>query len=477
MVIYSLFPYNEGKSIKEGAFMQKIGKLKTYTSKEIESSCVSIGFECLDRELFDANKCYDPLAKTGVKHARVQTGWAKCEKEKGIYDFAWLDDVVDNLLSRGIFPWFNVGYGNPVYMPDVPNPTAVGCVPLYYGDECLNAWKSFVRALTEHYRDRVSHYEIWNEADGKSFWYPSTANPEEYALLVNLTAEVILSVYPDAKIGANVSAPYYFDYTDRFYASVDKDKLHFFAYHAYSAMPEYRFKGLIHHHRKSLDANGLAHVDLWQGEGGYPSWAYEGHWLVKAGCDDERGQAVFQLRRYFLDICYGAKRSSFFQMADMWEKPYAKAVQVLKKPAAHGILNGLTYTPKASYTTITHLSTIFSGEINADKHYMHINTTAPSPMETLACQMLTYSRNGKPVYAYYLPTDLAKNEEIPYTADVCIHGALKDAVLIDPYTGEVFSLDAPTPDSPYDPGIVAYKNLPLKDYPLMVTDKDTYEIV
>lgn len=51
--------------------MIKIGKLKTYTSPEIENSCISIGFECLDRDLFDAIKCYDHLAKTGVKHARV----------------------------------------------------------------------------------------------------------------------------------------------------------------------------------------------------------------------------------------------------------------------------------------------------------------------------------------------------------------------------------------------------------------------
>ena len=111
--------------------MKKIGKLKTYTSKEIETSYVSIDFSCLDRELFNPDKCYDLLAETGVKHARCQTGWARCEKIKGVYDFTWLDLIIDNLLSRGIQPWFNVGYGNPIYMADAPNPTAVGCVPLY----------------------------------------------------------------------------------------------------------------------------------------------------------------------------------------------------------------------------------------------------------------------------------------------------------------------------------------------------------
>ncbi|MBR3967016.1 MAG: hypothetical protein IKJ91_08095, partial [Clostridia bacterium] len=61
------------KRVKHGK-MRKIGKIKTYSSSEIEDSYVSIGFECLDRELFKPERCYDPLALTGVKYARCQTG-------------------------------------------------------------------------------------------------------------------------------------------------------------------------------------------------------------------------------------------------------------------------------------------------------------------------------------------------------------------------------------------------------------------
>ena len=117
--------------------MNKIGKLKIFNSTEIQTSYVSIGFEGLDRELFKPEKCYNPLSKTGVKYARCQTGWCKCEKEKGVYDFAWLDEVVDNLIACGVEPWFTVGYGNPLYMPNTPDPTGVGCVPIYYGEEAV----------------------------------------------------------------------------------------------------------------------------------------------------------------------------------------------------------------------------------------------------------------------------------------------------------------------------------------------------
>lgn len=112
------------------------------------------------------------LQKTGVKYARCQTGWAKCEKEKGVYDFSWLDSITDNLIRRGIKPWFNVGFGNPIYIDNIPNETAVGCVPLFYSDETVNAWKNYIHALTEHFSSRVQYYEIWNEANTEHFWYP-----------------------------------------------------------------------------------------------------------------------------------------------------------------------------------------------------------------------------------------------------------------------------------------------------------------
>ena len=49
----------------ERCLMEHLGFLKSYNSSEVKESCVSIGFECLDRELFNPEKCYDLLAKTG----------------------------------------------------------------------------------------------------------------------------------------------------------------------------------------------------------------------------------------------------------------------------------------------------------------------------------------------------------------------------------------------------------------------------
>ena len=69
--------------------IERIGFLGHLASSEVGESYVSIGFEGLDRDLFKPERCYDPLAATGIKHARCQTGWAKCEREKGVYDFSF----------------------------------------------------------------------------------------------------------------------------------------------------------------------------------------------------------------------------------------------------------------------------------------------------------------------------------------------------------------------------------------------------
>ena len=85
----------------------KIGKIKPRKASEIKNSRIGIGFEKLDRKVFNPEKAYDKLAMIGAKWVRIQSGWERTEQEKGVYDFEWLDSIVDNLLERGLVPWIN----------------------------------------------------------------------------------------------------------------------------------------------------------------------------------------------------------------------------------------------------------------------------------------------------------------------------------------------------------------------------------
>ena len=80
---------------------QKIGEIKAKTAAEVGFSRLGIGFEKLDRAVFDPEKAYGRLAQIGVKHVRLQSGWERTEKERGVYDFAWLDAIADRLIADG----------------------------------------------------------------------------------------------------------------------------------------------------------------------------------------------------------------------------------------------------------------------------------------------------------------------------------------------------------------------------------------
>ncbi len=81
-----------------------IGRIKPVASKEIEASPPGVGFETLDRMMFEPERAYEQVGRLGVKWARCQTGWARTEREPGQYDFAWLDDIANSLLGQGV--WF-----------------------------------------------------------------------------------------------------------------------------------------------------------------------------------------------------------------------------------------------------------------------------------------------------------------------------------------------------------------------------------
>ena len=116
-----------------------------------------------DRDMWDVEQAWPVLDDLGIKWARVQTGWARTEKEPGVYDFSWLDTIVDKLLERGVTPWLSFSYGNPLYTknmntaPEGLPPSNVGCDEFGVGfppiktEKERQAWKNYARALVKHF--------------------------------------------------------------------------------------------------------------------------------------------------------------------------------------------------------------------------------------------------------------------------------------------------------------------------------------
>ena len=178
--------------------MKKIGTFAPRSSKQIRASKIGVGFECVERKMWDdTEELYRAAGELGVKHARVMTGWFRCEREKGVYDFEWLEKIVDKLLAQGIRPWFCVCYGNKLYC-DSPADDAAGYPPLF-SEEARTAWTRYATELATRFRGRVTHFEVWNEPNCSGFW---KKGPDygEYVDLVRITSTAIRACNPEAKI-------------------------------------------------------------------------------------------------------------------------------------------------------------------------------------------------------------------------------------------------------------------------------------
>lgn len=116
-----------------GPELEILGEVRPRPSAQIAASPLGVGFETLDRKMFEPEPVYPFLAELGAKWARVQTGWCRCEPARGKYDFAWLDAIVDRLLAIGIQPWFNLGYGNQLYTPEATSVSAPCSTPTRTG--------------------------------------------------------------------------------------------------------------------------------------------------------------------------------------------------------------------------------------------------------------------------------------------------------------------------------------------------------
>ena len=468
LALSAMLPQAQANIAPRSDSAELIGKIKPRLSSQIKSSKYGIGFECLDRKMYDPAPYYDIAASLGVKHARCQTGWARTETKKGEYDFKWLDDVVDNLRARGIQPWFNVGYGNPLYMSPLKNKYAVGHVPLYYGEECLQAWKNYARALAEHFKGRVFEYEIWNEPNINTFWRDQEKDPAKYVELIELTAREIKAVDPNAKIGAALAGTTGKYLTDMFKKGAGRT-LDFISIHPYRIVPERGYENMVRSIEKEIAASG-AKTRVRQGEAGFPYNIPETCWVAKTtwhkGSEDI--QAKWMLRHFLLDFTSGVDLSSYFMITD-FSPAYALGKGAQVDTFAWGVTeNGGNFRQRKVCQAMRNFLAVFDDSVkpipsDAAISFNHPRKAAVSRIPELAAQsaIKMFERNGLPMCVYYLPEDLQLQSGALENVSLAFNVTdFKKPVLIDFMDGGVYLLKN------------GAKNIPIADYPLMVAEFD-----
>ena len=280
-----------------------VGSLKPRDASEIRGSNWRLGCETLDRDFAKFEEYRDYIAPLGIKTVRLQCGWAKCEKVKGVYDFRWLDEIVDYLKARGVECALETDYGNPIYEGGGGRDLAGGFPT---SETALEAWDRWVRALVEHFRDRVDIWMMWNEPD---IGMPEKT-PEMIAAFNVRTARIIRSVQPKARLaGLSIAR---MD-VGRFRACLeamggDIGLFEWFVYHGYAEAPEESYPAVEAFKRVIADLGLKAR--LWQGENGCPSELTD-RFALSAVSWTEYSQAKWDLRRMLGDLGHGVESSVF----------------------------------------------------------------------------------------------------------------------------------------------------------------------
>ena len=446
-----------------------IGYIKSHSSNEISSSALGVGFETLDRKMFDPSKCYESLNKLGVKWARCQTGWNRCETEKGQYDFKWLDEVVDNLIAVGIQPWFNVGYGNALYTPGAKNDSAVGWIP-ENNEEAREGWKYFVNALAIHYKGRVAHYEIWNEPNVTPFWRPGKPTPEAYVAFIKRTATVLRTIIPDVVIIGGGFGGFPTDFLKECLKYGLAQYVNKISIHPYMLIPEKDYQQQVMLWRELL-SHQLPTPDLWQGECGCPSTDYSVGALSNFKWTESR-QARWLLRRVINDLRMGLEMTSWYHTCD--QKGYRLSDYPENKSGAYfGLLRMDDYTPKPSYFAYQTMCTLFDSQTHtSDSATIIFN--ASEDTDTRVIDKAVFSRHGYLIIAYWLSIDVHEDMEeraISITISVQQGLEISKLVLIDPLNGEVLQLEGIQVKEQ-----LHFSALPLKDYPMLFADIKAFEM-
>ena len=463
--------------------LKAIGKVKPIHSSQVKFSKCGIGFEKLDRCVFDPSKAYDKVAATGVKWIRLQSGWARTEKQKGVYDFSWLDDIIDNLVTRGLQPWLCLCYGNGVYDDDAKKVFgAVGCPPIKT-EEQKTAWHNYVVALVKRYHGRCQWYEVWNEPDGQWCWKHGV-NATEYGQFVIDTSKAIREADADAKVIFGSFCHRSLDWLTELLESGAANYADALTYHAYDPFEEQSYervraiRSLCHAYNPNLK--------IIQGETGTQSRS-DGAGALHGGAWTPLKQAKYLARHAIADFINDVMFTSYFSCMDMIEAlngtvgdkstylDYGYFGVLGATFNEDGVATG-EYTPKPSYYALQTIASIFKEEFSLaelpilscptiSNRIMRVNDKFTDGIYSQGFR----KPNGSYAFAYWKASELLTTS---YESTITIEVAAmpEKMELIDLVDGTIYEI--PEKQIETQGKYRKLLNIPLRDYPLLLTFGD-----
>ena len=443
--------------------LQHLGTLIPKNVHEIETSRWTLGCETVDREYSDYNAFKAYLPPLGIRRIRLQSGWARAEKDPGIYDFAWLDQIIDDALSRGLAIWLETDYGNPAYEGGGGR-TLAGGFPT--SEIALAAWDKWVTAMATRYQNKVRDWAMWNEPD-----INKQHTPADIADFNIRTAEIIKRIIPDARIAALSLATLNPDFMDRCLKRLaERNQLHLFdwvIYHGYRMNPDTAYENVKR--IKEVVRRYSPRLKLWQGENGTQAeWCRSG--ALSKYPWTELTQAKWDTRRMLGDIGHDVD-STVFTAADLDYRTTSfhnglVRYGLIKTAGARQGFRVLKV--KMAYYAVQNVVSVFNDTVELIPNY---------PCEaTCARQTAVFGhrvkKTGQPIVVFWDKSDVPDNANDTVPATLRIKGGrFEHPVWVDVITGNVYEL--PAEKVHVEVETVTFKDIPVYDAPTFITDKDT----
>ena len=167
-------------------------------SLESNAIGVSPGSVILDLSPAEQERDLDRMVELGASWVRIDVDWSRVERERGEFDWSNLDGLVVAARQRGLHV-----LGLLAYTPDCARPggTPDKAPPIDPDD-----FGGFVSRAVDRYAGHIRAWEVWNEPNVSSFWYPSP-DPGAYATLLVTAATAIRAADPEAVVVTGGLAP------------------------------------------------------------------------------------------------------------------------------------------------------------------------------------------------------------------------------------------------------------------------------
>ncbi|OAB25346.1 Glycosyl hydrolases family 39 [Flavobacterium fryxellicola] len=458
-----------------------LGKIKSRNVKDIKASNWIIGCETLDRDYANYDSYKDYLAPLGIKRIRVQTGWAKTETVKGVYDWSWLDHIVNDATKKGLQPWLQLSYGNSIY-------EGGGGVNLSAGipksEEALKAWDNWVTAMVKRYKNKVVEWEVWNEPN----FGDNTINSAKITAELNIrTAEIIKKIQPESKISGLAMGHIDLDFAEDFFEIIaSQKKMHLFdnmVYHDYVYNPDSNYDKV--EKLKSLLHKYAPKMTLRQGENGAPSKGGSNRGAIGDHDWSEISQAKWNTRRMLGDLGHDVE-NSLFTIIDI-----AYTGGPITKLNVKGIIESDS-TKKAirlkmAYYAAQNVASVFDNTLERIEEVKETHNRNYVPENPLHLAITKSTDRRFEVYAYQNKESkqqlftIWESEGIPSnsldkkTFDFTIANAnISDPVYVDIITGSIYQI--PKDQWSVKNAVYTFKNIPIYDSPILIADKSLIQL-